>query len=117
MSNDRECLESLVGQVVAVDAVIQGHSYLDADNRGHLIATSTLGPVLVTTSSGRHLIDHLHCRNCNQLRSYPPASRIRFSARVRQYQRADGSTSWGLSAPFGIELVQAPPCLKTAAEK
>jgi hypothetical protein len=67
---------------------------------------------LVDTPMGRKLVDHVHVRNCNQLRSYPPNCRIRFFAVVRSYTRADGSASWGLSGPHSIELVQAPPALR-----
>jgi hypothetical protein len=117
MTDDRSFLSALVGQVVAVDAVVQSHGYSPGDGKGNHIGITTIAHVLVTTSSGRHLIGHLHCRNCNQLRSFPPQSRVRFSAKVKEYQRADGTRSFGLGTAFDIALVAVPPFVRTAREE
>jgi hypothetical protein len=115
--DDRAFLASLVGQLVRVEAVVQHHGYVEADNRNNVIGISTLEQVLVTTLRGKQPIDHVHIRNGNQLRQYPAGCRIRFYATVRPYARTDGSASWGLSGPHGIELVQAPPALRPAKQE
>jgi hypothetical protein len=116
LSDDRAFLESLVNHTVCIEGLVQRHEYVEADDRSNLIAVSAIGPVLVDTPSGRQLVDHLYTRGANQLRQYPPVTRLKFCARVRQYVRADGTQSYGLGSPHSIELVQVPPCVKTANE-
>jgi hypothetical protein len=112
MSDDREFLSALEGEVVSVDCIVDRHLMVSEPARDQMIAVTIVKHVLVATPTGKQIVDHLGVKNANQLRQYPTGCRIKFCARVRQYFRADGSSSWGLSAPFDVELVGSPPAMR-----
>jgi hypothetical protein len=115
--DDRAFLSALVGQVVAVDGIIEKHLMVEVHERDRSIAVTIVRHVLVTTLSGRQLVDHLGVKNANQLRPYPTGTRLKFCAVVRPYVRANGTQSWGLSGPHSIELVAVPPALRPAQQE
>jgi hypothetical protein len=117
MNDDRAFLAALVDQVVSVEGIIDRHLLIDVPEQNQAMAITVIKHLLVTTPSGRQLVDHLGVKNSNQLRHYPAGCRLKFCAVVRTYTRADGTSSFGLSAPHSIVLVQPPPAMRPAGEE